>query len=84
MQDVWVDEGFLGYQPITEEVAHEKLETGHYISIDIQNENVAGETWIVHLIVHAFMGIASDEWLKQKVDKYLEYVFAITGLNQKA
>jgi len=84
MQDVWVDEGILGYQPITKEEAQEKVETGHYISIDIQNENVAGEIWTVHLIVHAFMGIASEEELNQKVDKYLKYVFAITGLNQRA
>lgn len=84
MRDVWVDDGFLGYQPITEGEAREKLDTGNYICVDIQNENVAGETWTVHLIVHAFIGFASDEWLKQKVDKYLEYVFAITGLNNRA
>lgn len=85
MQDVWVEDGFLGYEPITEEEAQEKIETGHYVCVDIQNESVSGETWTVHLIVYAFMGVASDEWLiREKVNKYLEYVFAITGLNQKA
>lgn len=84
MKDVWVNEGVLGYQPITEEEAQERLAIGHYICVDIQNENVAGETWTVHLIVHAFMGCASDERLKQKVDNYLDYIFAITGLDQRA
>ena len=82
MQDIWVKECRLYYFPITEDKAKELLDRGHYICINIHNMTVTGERWTVHLIIHAFMCIISDEQIEQKINKYLEYVFAITGLNQ--
>lgn len=82
MQNIWVEECGLYYCPITEDKAKELLDRGHYICINIQNMTVTGKRWTVHLITHAFMCIASDEEIEQRINKYLEYVFAITGLNQ--
>jgi len=80
MPDVYVIVDLLGYRPITEEEAEKKVKTGHFTSVGIQSETASGKTWTVHLIVPSFMYHGSEKKLDQEVYKYLEYVFAITGM----